>query len=129
MEETVYLPAPRRPGPCLLVRHGRVVLPEGRTQSTPTVGAEIRSRLSQGTQHSPHAPKKRHCTRRQGSDGHNLVELPGTTEPPQQRLQPEPAFSPPELGSIHPAREALWETCELPVGSRGRGMAGLAQAP
>lgn len=68
VEEAVYVPAPGHPEPDRLLRRRRAVLPEGRAQSTATVRAESSSGLSQCTQHAPHAPKKRHCTRRPGSD-------------------------------------------------------------
>lgn len=68
MEEAAYVPAPGHPEPYRRPRRRRAVLPEGRAQSTAAVRAESSPGFSQCTQHAPHAPKKRHCTRRQGSD-------------------------------------------------------------
>lgn len=110
MSDAVYFPAPGRPELYRLLRRRRAVLPERRAQSAPTVRAERRSGLSQCTQDAPHAPKKRHGTRRQGSDrAPNSQRLPGTTEP--QQRQAEPACDPPEFAIMPTTREALWEPC------------------
>lgn len=46
----------------------QAVLPERKAHSISTVRAEVRPGLSQGAQSAPHAPQKRHCVRRRGSD-------------------------------------------------------------